>query len=732
MKKLLIITQKVDENDQLLGFFIDWIDRFAQKFEKVTVICLEKGKFNLPNNIEVISLGKDNGLPKLFWLFNFYKYIFSKRNGYDAVFVHMNPIWVILGSGYWHLAGKKVYLWYAHKSVTLKLKLAVKFSDIIFTSTLDGFRLNSKKLKIMGQGINTDRFKPDEVTKPDAGKLISVGRIAPIKNYEPLIETLKIFKDEGTDIRLTIVGEPTLGADVSYEHKLKEMVRQMGLEDRVTFVGKIKNSDLPTYYRQHKVYINLSNTGSLDKTIVEAMASGCVVLSSNDSAKKFLPANMAIRSKDPNDLATQIKEALQLDIGPKLRDYVIKNHSLPELIASMSNLMKQSGVANTLIVGYPYIRENYLNTFNSYPGKSKVFFLLPKVWKVKGGKVVYFAPQRDNVFSVKAFFSHSHYPIIGGLLKGWMPGFLSFMLNNKESKNIGTVITLTEPSLLSTLYQAVVSKLCGTRHFLFTWENIAYDEKFSGFNLQFKKIVIGLNIFFSDGIICGNKKGVAIMSHYTNKPIVNIPFSGIDTEFLKPFVAEKVFREFDFKDKLLFTYVGALEFRKGVHLVIEAFVRVSKTISNTHLIIAGTGDTGYEKQLDDLIKKYDMGECVTRIPWLSHEELRTVFAITDVFVYPSISHKGWEEQLGYLLMEASSAGKAIISTISGSIDEVIVDRKTGLLVAPDDAESLAGAMLEFANDPVLRETLGNAARQHIINNFDYKIVARKFCDLLEK
>ena len=56
--KLLIITQKVDENDQLLGFFIDWIRLFSEKFERIIIICLEKGVFELPENVEVISLGK--------------------------------------------------------------------------------------------------------------------------------------------------------------------------------------------------------------------------------------------------------------------------------------------------------------------------------------------------------------------------------------------------------------------------------------------------------------------------------------------------------------------------------------------------------------------------------------------------------------------------------------------------------------------------------------------------
>ena len=52
-RNLLIITQKVDRDDQLLGFFIPWLRKFADHFEKVTVLCLEQGSFNLPNLVQV-------------------------------------------------------------------------------------------------------------------------------------------------------------------------------------------------------------------------------------------------------------------------------------------------------------------------------------------------------------------------------------------------------------------------------------------------------------------------------------------------------------------------------------------------------------------------------------------------------------------------------------------------------------------------------------------------------
>lgn len=342
MSKLLIITQRVNAEDQLLGFFLDWIREFSVHFEKVTILCLEKGKFNLPQNVEVRSLGKDEGHGKLRQLLNFYFLIFNLDKNYDAVFVHMNPIWVCLGSWFWHLKRKKVSVWYAHKSVTFKLKMAEKFADVIYASTPEGFRIHSNKLMITGQGINVDLFKPDSQFTTNSSQLtiLSVGRIAPIKNYESLIEAVKIMKDEGMNPTVSIIGEPGLKADFEYEKKLKNMVKNTGLETNITFLGKVHNQDLPAYYRKNKLYVNLSNTGSLDKTILEAMASGCTVLSSNDSAKAFLPARLIIKETESRMLAKQLKEASGWDFGQELRQYVVNNHSVSRLIKIISDSLK--------------------------------------------------------------------------------------------------------------------------------------------------------------------------------------------------------------------------------------------------------------------------------------------------------------------------------------------------------------------------------------------------------
>ena len=226
MRNLLIITQKVDQDEQLLGFFIKWIAGFAGEFDKITVGCLEKGKYNLPENVIVKSFGKDRKLPKIIQLANFYKLIIGGTKNYDAVFIHMNPIWVALGGWWWRLSGKRISLWYAHGKVSFVLKIAEKFTHLIFTSTKEGCRLDSKKIRIVGQGIDVEIFKPSANRQAISAKqfwnIISVGRIAPSKDYATLIEAVDLLPKDS--VKVEIIGGTGVPEDEKYFTILKNLV----------------------------------------------------------------------------------------------------------------------------------------------------------------------------------------------------------------------------------------------------------------------------------------------------------------------------------------------------------------------------------------------------------------------------------------------------------------------------------------------------------------------------
>lgn len=339
MKNLLIITQKVDKNDQLLGFFIEWLRLFANNFKNITVLCLEKGQFSLPNNVKVLSLGKDSGVSKLKQLVHFYKLIYGHKNNYDEVFVHMNPIWVVLGGVSWHLMKKKIFFWYTSGGVTTKLKIAEKLADTILTASKESFRLPSKKVIVTGHGIDTELFKPDLTKKINDGKsrLLSVGRIALVKNYETLVSAAKILKSKNIDFSVTMIGEAPLEKDKKYEEQLKLLIASYKLQNTFNFTGKVVNKDLPPYYQSHDIFIHLSKTGSLDKTILEAMACGMKVLSSNDSARSFLEDKYLFNENDPSMLAEKIIFVIEEPVSPELRNYVVNHNKLDDLIEKISN-----------------------------------------------------------------------------------------------------------------------------------------------------------------------------------------------------------------------------------------------------------------------------------------------------------------------------------------------------------------------------------------------------------
>ena len=327
--KLLIITQKVNKNDQILGFFHAWLEEFSEQVGQLTVICLEEGEYDLPGNVTVLSLGKERGTSKLQRIILFYKYITKERKNYGHVFVHMNQIYIILGSLFWKLMGKKVSLWYAHGSVSYSLRIAEKLADIIFTSTEKGFRMKSNKIAIVGQGIDANHFIPREIKpeKVDKIHVLTVGRISAVKNIATSIELLK----NNENIILHLVGDAVTDKDVVYKESCINLINELDVAERVVWHGVVPYSKLPEMYKGAEVFINLSKTGSLDKTILEALSSMLLVVTCNDAAKG-IPGVVSVDLSNQAEIIDAIMLDASSDVAVAARKNIIDNYSLPGLI----------------------------------------------------------------------------------------------------------------------------------------------------------------------------------------------------------------------------------------------------------------------------------------------------------------------------------------------------------------------------------------------------------------
>ena len=322
--RLLICTQALDRSDPILGFFYAWTEQFAKDFESITVLCLRAGDHNLPKNVSVYTLG----FGRLTRILNTLRYIVVFRNQYDTVFVHMNQEYVLLGGWLWKLLGKRVYLWRNHYAGSILTDFAALFCTKIFCTSKLSYTAKYKKTVLMPVGVDTDVFVPSGERKP--GSILSLGRIAPSKRLEILIEALRELQCEAD-----LYGP----AEPEYLKGLKDLAR--GLP--VKFPGPIAHDEAAKIFASHDVFVNMSPGGMFDKTIIEAAASGCLILvASPDAAALFgeeavdSPAAVETRLRKMLALAPEIKERRRRELRSAARAHSLSRLSqrLREIITS--------------------------------------------------------------------------------------------------------------------------------------------------------------------------------------------------------------------------------------------------------------------------------------------------------------------------------------------------------------------------------------------------------------
>ena len=345
--KLLVLTQKVDVEDGVLGFFHGWLEKMAKSFEKINVVCLQKGRNILPGNIQVFSLGKESGESKIKYLFRFFRHIWQLRKEYDAVFVHMNAIYVVLGGLFWLLSRKKVVLWYNHRHGNLISRSAYYLAARVLYTSSFSFFVGRGKTQQMPAGVDTDLFKNDTAVQKIDNSILYLGRIAPIKNTDILIEAAKLLKQEGLGFVLNIVGNAAT-KDCVYFEKIKSAAKDLEMVGCLKFVNEVANRQAPKIYNQNEIFVNLTNSGSLDKTILEAMACETLTIVSNRSFIDVLPDQFVFEENNAQDLKTKLGVVLNLtsekkhEIGKKFRDYVVNNHSLDLLVKQLQTIFENN------------------------------------------------------------------------------------------------------------------------------------------------------------------------------------------------------------------------------------------------------------------------------------------------------------------------------------------------------------------------------------------------------
>ena len=187
-------------------------------------------------------------------------------------------------------------------------------------------QVESSKLRLIYEAVDHDRFKQGDaeaarasvarygITKPFA---LFVSSLWPYKNCEGLLRAWALAGAQVADRQLVFVG----GGRERYIAELKSLAAELGVGPDVLFMGKVPNPEIATFYQAADVLVYPSFNETFGLPILEAMACGCPVVTSDVSAMPEIAGGAALLC-DPHDPAS-IAKAIGEAIAPerdRLRD----------------------------------------------------------------------------------------------------------------------------------------------------------------------------------------------------------------------------------------------------------------------------------------------------------------------------------------------------------------------------------------------------------------------------
>lgn len=165
-----------------------------------------------------------------------------------------------------------------------------------------------------------------------------------------------------------------------------------------------------------------------------------------------------------------------------------------------------------------------------------------------------------------------------------------------------------------------------------------------------------------------------------------------------------------------FLFLGRLLVDKGCRELLSAFEEVFRTFHGAKLWIVGDGPL--KGEMMEWVKERKFEKSIEFLGY--RKDINNLIDRSAIMVVPS-----YVEGFGLVLLEGMSRKKPLIATKVSAIPEIVINEKTGLLVPPRDASSLARAMISLLKNEELRKKMGVAGYERLKTDFSLeKMVAR--------
>jgi len=309
---------------------------------------------------------------------------------------------------------------------------------------------------------------------------------------------------------------------------------------------------------------------------------------------------------------------------------------------------------------------------------------------------------------------------IRGLLAGKRLVQLIFFLIFKKPRAVILFIS-TGTSIFEKGTMGFLCKIFLVRSLAFprAGEVILKAEKSKLWLYYLKFFFMGFDVFLCQGI---SWKRFAIEKlHFSEQQALIIPNWTATEEHL----SIGKYRKYEVKNTPKIIFLGWLEEFKGIFELLNVSKALNDKGHQFHLTITGRGNA--ELQAKKFVQRSMLEKKVTFQGWVSGNQLNSLLKENNILVLPS-----WNEGMPNAVIEAMSAGLAIVTTRVGSIPDYLESMQNAILVDAKDESQLLNALELLFKDVNLISKLGLSAHKFATDNFSLEKGMLNLGDIVEK
>ena len=267
--------------------------------------------------------------------------------------------------------------------------------------------------------------------------------------------------------------------------------------------------------------------------------------------------------------------------------------------------------------------------------------------------------------------------------------------------------------------KGIIKKLIVT-----VWENIPYYEHLLKYDLD----IVQINKYVDKFLVVSSRASFALQIKGIESKKIEILKPGVNLNKFFPYKNKvDVRKKLKFHDNsFVILSIARYDWGKGLQdLICAIALLASKKPSMRKIIkVILIGQGKLHSFLKKITYKFSVQDVIQFINHIPYEETTDWYNLADLFVLPSTIERGWQEQYGMVLVEAQACGLPVISTMTGSISEVLPEEAPKF--PPSDFHSLAQLIEDLVMNPkklslISKACYKNALEQYDSIDFDKKI-----------